>query len=183
MMSLDDLDLDLSFLPTELLTNSNSNSPTTTTTATSNLVQAEVLNGVTHALLDFASLFGGATLLVRMAAVVGRLCVVGVDVGHATADASSVLPDELPFQLGMLGFALYQMTSTLCPKIQALLAPPLLTGADRQAFRVLFRPAGITWQQYRQLSVSSMDWVTVEPGHVIVDESSTSGTTTCEDAV
>ena len=181
MVPLPDFDLSL---PTELLAFSNPNALNSNTNSnTNNLVQAEVMNGMTHALLDFASLFGGATLLVRLATVIGRLCVVGVDVGHATADASSVLPDELGIQLGLLGFAVYQVMNTAGPKIQAQWAPRLLTAADRQAYRMLFRPAGISWHQYRQLLVSAMDWVTVEPGQVIVDESPTSNNSNSQDAV
>lgn len=180
-MSLGDFDLKLPF-PTDLLANASPPSGT--------MVQAEIYNGMVHGLLDFASLFGGATLLVRTAAVVGRLFVLGADVGHASTDAGSVLPDELVIQVGLLGFALYQVTRTAGPKIQAWLAPPLLTGADRYAYRTLFRPAGVTWYQYKQLSVNSMDWITVEPGHVIVDESegastgdSDSGNSSDNDAV
>ena len=183
MVPLPDFDLSL---PTELLAFSNVNALSSNSKSDSipnNLVQAEVMNGMTHALLDFASLFGGATLLVRLATVVGRLCVVGVDVGRATADASSILPDELGIQLGLLGFAVYQVMNTAGPKIQAQWAPRLLTAADRQAYRMLFRPAGISWHQYRQLSVSAMDWVTVEPGHVIVDESSTNNNSNSQEAV
>jgi len=167
MMPLKDLDLKLS-LPTELLTLANSNGA-----SPSSLVQAEAVNALNHALLDFASLFGGATLLVRLAAVIGRICVVGVDVGHASADSSSILPDELAFQFGLLAFALYQVISTALPKIQASMAPPLMTSKDRQAFRGLFRPAGISWHQYKQLAVNSMDWITVAPGETLMVSTTT----------
>lgn len=138
----------------------------------SSLIQAEFANGMTHALLDFGSLFGNAPYRLRMAAVVGRLFVIGQDVQH------EVLPDEMAFQLGLLAIACNGLVNTLLPKWKAhFMTPTLLTSKDRQAFRSLFRPAGVSWGAFKELHSESMDWVSVEAGEVILKENDT------EDAV
>jgi hypothetical protein len=141
-----------SLLPSELLSDSE-------------LVQAEVMNGMTHALLDFTTLFGGATVAIRLTSVIGRLFVVAQDV----VPGRDILPGELVFQLFLLAVSCHALASASLPKIQAQMAG-LMTSQDRQAFRSLFRPAGISWSQYKELHLCSMDWVTVEPGHVILTE-------------
>lgn len=140
----------------------------------SELIQAEFCNGMTHALLDFTTLWGGAATRVRLAAVIGRLFVLGQDLHH------DVLPDELAFQLGLLAVACHGLASTIIPKWKAhFLTPAFMTFQDRQAFRSLFRPAGVSWINFKELHSGAMDWVTVEPGHVILNENETDG----EDAV
>jgi hypothetical protein len=131
----------------------------------SELVQAEVMNGMTHALLDFTTLFGGATLAMRLTAVIGRLFVVAQDV----VPGRELLPGELVFQFFLLAVSCHALASVSLPKIHANMAG-LMTSQDRKAFRSLFRPAGISWSQYKELHLCSMDWVTVEPGHVILTE-------------
>ena len=132
----------------------------------STLFEAELLNGLAHMALDFSALWGAATLALRLAAVVGRMCVVASDF----APDKEILPDELAFQLGLLFIAFNALINCALPKIRASLAPPLMTSQDRQAFRALFRPAGLSWAQYRELNLCAMDWVTVEPGAVVTSD-------------
>ncbi|CAB9497249.1 expressed unknown protein [Seminavis robusta] len=127
------------------------------------LVQDEFMNGMTHALLDFTTLWGATTVVIRLATVIGRIFILAQDLDH------DVLPDELAFQIFLFAVACHGLITASLPKIQAHLeVPHLMTFPDRQAFRSIFRPAGISWSQYKELHLSSMDWVTVEPGQVIL---------------
>jgi hypothetical protein len=129
------------------------------------LIEAELCNGMTHALLDFTSLWGSAATRVRLATVLGRLFIIGQDFQH------EMLPDEMVFQFVLLAVACQGLVNTLLPKWKAhFLTPSLLTFPDRQAFRSLFRPAGVSWVNFKELHAESMDWVTVEPGHVILQD-------------
>jgi hypothetical protein len=134
--------------------------------ADSSVVKAELMNGAIHATLDFTALWGAATLAIRSAAVIGRVLVVASDVSNGR----EVLPDELAFQFGLLVIACNALANSALPKIKASLAPPLLTSQDRHAFRALFRPAGITWNQFKELNLCAMDWVTLEKGQIITSD-------------
>jgi len=153
-----------------ILSSSISSSSTLLTSKDSSLIQAEFLNGMVHALLDFTSLFGAATIVIRLSAVLGRVLVMAQDVspGH------ELLPDELAFQTVMLLVACHALHQSVMPKIHAhwwsATRSPFLTSQDRLAYRRLFKPAGISWHQYKELYLASMDWITVEPGHVILSE-------------
>ena len=81
-----------------------------------------------------------------------------------------MFPDELAFQLGLLGLACHSLYHAAMPKIQASKGCILMTSKDRLAYRSIFRAAGFSWQQFREISLQSMDWVTVEPGQLILDE-------------
>lgn len=130
------------------------------------VLEEEVTNGVTHALLDFGSFWSENPLLIKGLSVVGRLVVLH----HMMSHGQQVLPDELVFQLGILGLSCNSLFQAANTKIEARKASLLMTGRDRLAFRSIFRSAGLTWHQFREVHVQAMSWVTVEPGQVIMDE-------------
>jgi hypothetical protein len=135
------------------------------------LVEAEVLNDMAHVTLDLASFFGPAKLAIRAAAVLGRIAVMGADYlpDHV------MLPEELVFQCFMLGFAWVALVKSAMPVVLSVMASNI-TLRDGKAFSLLFGPAGMTWPQYKALSVTALDWVKVGPGETVTsDELSSPG--------
>jgi hypothetical protein len=128
------------------------------------LIEAEVLNDMALA-LDLARFFGPPNLTIRVAAVLGRLAAMGAD----------YLPDhfmhteELVFQCFMLGLAWMALVKSAMPVILSVVASNI-TLRDGKAFSLLFGPAGMTWPQYKTLSATTLDWVTVEPGEIVTSD-------------
>jgi hypothetical protein len=128
------------------------------------LIEAEVLNDMALA-LDLARFFGPANLTIRVAAVLGRIAAMGAD----------YLPDhfmnteELVFQCFMLSLAWMALVKSAMPVILSIMASDI-TFRDGKAFSLLFRPAGMTWPQYKTLSVTALDWVKVEPGEIVTSD-------------
>lgn len=137
--------------------------------STTDNIEDEAVNGLTHALLDFSGLWGSNQVVLKSMEVIGRTVVLGQSLAHS----NSVMPDELLFQVGFLGLACHSLASVVIPKAKAQKASVLMTSKDRLAFRSLFRPAGFSWQQFRELSTGSktMEWITAEPGEVISQDS------------
>ncbi|CAB9506290.1 expressed unknown protein [Seminavis robusta] len=129
-------------------------------------VEAEGMNLAAHALLDFSSHWAQATIALRMADVIGRLFVLGQSLlpGHGMS------PDELAIQLGFLAVSCNSLHKLVQPKLKAAQASQYLTPQDRLAFRKVFKPAGLNWSEYRELSLESMEWVTMEPGQTVKDD-------------
>jgi hypothetical protein len=128
------------------------------------LIEAEVLNDMALA-LDLARFFGPANLTIRVAAVLGRIAAMGAD----------YLPDhymhteELVFQCFMLGLAWMALVKSAMPVILSIIASNI-TLRDGKAFSLLFGPAGMTWPQYKTLSATTLDWVTIEPGEIVTSD-------------
>lgn len=129
------------------------------------ILEEEVTNGMTHALLDFGSFWSENAWLIKFLAFVGRIVVLGHSLIHG-----EVMPDELAFQLGFLGLSCHSLYQATIPKLEARKASIYMTPMDRLAFRTLFRSAGFSWQQFREIHTQSMEWVTVEAGETILDE-------------
>jgi len=130
------------------------------------VVKEEVETGMAHAVLDVRSFLDENLVLIKGMAVLGRLYVVmqSFTPGHG------VRPDDLAFQLGVLGLACDTFYHTIVPKMELQKTSLLMTSKDRLAFRSVFRSAGFSWQQFREVNLQSMQWVSVEPGQVILDE-------------
>lgn len=129
------------------------------------MFQAEVLTDMAHLTLDLATLFGPAKLVIRAAAVVGRMAAMGADY----LPDHFMLPEELVFQVFMLGIAWTALVQSAMPVILSSMANNI-TVKDGKAFSVLFEPAGMTWPQYKALSVTALDWVTVPAGQMITSQ-------------
>jgi hypothetical protein len=136
-----------------------------TSLLSSPLIEAEVLNDMAHLTLDLASFFGPARLAIRAAAVLGRMAVMGADY----LPDHSMLPEELVFQFFMLGLAWVALVKSAMPVVLSVMASNI-TLRDGKAFSLLFGPAGMTWPQYKALSVTALDWVKVEPGEVVTSD-------------
>jgi hypothetical protein len=135
------------------------------TLLSSPLVEAHVLSDVAHLTLDLATFFGPAKLAIRAAAVLGRIAAMGADY----LPDHSMLPEELVFQVGMLGIAWVALVKSAMPVVLSVVASNI-TLRDGKAFTLLFGPAGMTWPQYKALSVTALDWVTIEPGKIITSD-------------
>jgi hypothetical protein len=135
-----------------------------TSLLSSPLIEAEVLNDMALT-LDLARFFGPANLTIRVAAVLGRIAAMGAD----------YLPDhfmnteELVFQCFMLGLAWMALVKSAMPVVLSIIASNI-TLRDGKAFSLLFGPAGMTWPQYKTLSATTLDWVTVEPGEIVTSD-------------
>ena len=128
------------------------------------LIEADVLNDMALT-LELARFFGPANLTIRVAAVLGRIAAMGAD----------YLPDhfmhmeELVFQCFMLGLSWMALVKSAMPVILSILASNI-TLRDGKAFSLLFGPVGMTWPQYKTLSATTLDWVTVEPGEIVTSD-------------
>jgi hypothetical protein len=141
-----------------------------TSLLSSPLVEAEVLNDMALT-LDLARFFGPANLSIRVAAVLGRIAAMGADY----LPDHFMHPEELVFQCFMLGIAWMALVKSAMPVVLSIMASNI-TLRDGKAFSLLFGPAGMTWQQYKTLSVTALDWVKVEPGETVTsDELSSPG--------
>jgi len=139
-------------------------------------VESKAMSLAAHATLDFAEMWTQATVAIRVAEVVGRLMVVGQNFlpGH------TFMPDEMVFQLGFLVVSMQSLHKVVQPKIkaaqQAATGNYRMTPGDRKAYQTLFKPAGLDWNQYREISLDSMEWVHLESGQTMQ-----TGTTNAEE--
>lgn len=124
---------------------------------------AEGMNIMSHFFLDFPGAMARATVAAKAAEVAGRLFVLGQGMlpGH------EMMHDELAFQVAFLAVSCNALYQTVMPKIKASQASKFMTPADRKAFRDLFKPAGLSWAQFRETSLDSMEWVELNPGQVL----------------
>lgn len=136
-----------------------------TTHQPSPLAEAHLLTDFSHVALDLISLFGPARLPIQIAAVIGRLCSLGSD----WIPDHIIAPDELAFQLFMLGLAWAALVRSALPMVLATISSDI-TVRDGKAYSLLFGPAGMTWSQFKALSLFALDWETIEPGKIITTE-------------
>ena len=88
-------------------------------------LEAEVLTDLSHVSLDLASLFlGSGVLVLRLAAVLGRLCSIGADY----LPDHKMLPEEMIFQSFMLLLAFGGLVQSVLPSILASMNKNNCTG-------------------------------------------------------
>jgi hypothetical protein len=135
------------------------------------LIEQTVTTGISHAFLDFGQIWSENALIVQALTVFARVVVFLHIINHG--HWQDMLPDEFLFQIGFLGFSFHTLLETANIKLEAQRATRanfFMTGKDRLAYRSLFRPAGFSWQQFREIDTQCMSWVSLEPGQVILDE-------------
>lgn len=140
-------------------------------------------------------------VIIRGAAIIGRLFALSADY----LPDHRVVPEELVFQMVMLTLAWVALFRALLPWALATLVFPASTGSwagglmglaaspqhgsssstittsssstvrDGKAFSLLFQPAGVTWSQFKAMSAFCIDWITLEPGQVVMMEDGTTG--------
>lgn len=135
-------------------------------------VEAEILNDLAHIVSDYLTALAPTTYLLRLLLIVGRL--LGLSSGYVSDHA--VLLDELFLQavpLALLSVLLYK---SVVPVAQSML---IATDAlDKEAFNLLFSPVGISWAQFKTLKVTTLDWIEVLPGTLLIGEVDSIRTTT-----
>jgi CRP-like cAMP-binding protein len=131
------------------------------------LVEAQVLNDISHLGLDLAAFLGPGMLYVRLAAIAGRLCTMAADY----LPDHLILPEEFAFQLFMLAMGAVGLAkAAMLPTFAATASK--VTLRDGKAYLSLFAPAGMSWTQYKALSVVALDWVTLKEGEHASDDGS-----------
>ena len=130
---------------------------------TNDVMQAEVLNDMSHIVSDLAGI-APTTYLLRLLVIVARLLGVTSDYVYD----HKVLPDELFFQASTLAVSSVLFFKSMFPMVQSLFisTDPL----DKAVYDQLFAPVGVSWMQFKVLKVSALDWIEVLPGTVLVDE-------------
>mmetsp|Transcript_10970 Transcript_10970/g.12270 ORF Transcript_10970/g.12270 Transcript_10970/m.12270 type:complete len:327 (+) Transcript_10970:112-1092(+) len=127
-------------------------------------IVAEILSDVAHIALDFTTFLSSATIAIRLFSVLGRLFLIASDY----IPDHNIRADEFFFQFIMLGIAstaLFQsLTSILNTYTQEL------TMRDRKCFVSLFYPGGLSWMQYKMLTVSVLEWKELSAGSIIETE-------------
>jgi len=119
-----------------------------------------------HLTLDIATLIARGTVILRFMTVVGKLFAMGADY---VSDAT-IQPEELIFQIFMLILSFKDFIHSISPTVLAFFHGKSISIKDGRTFQVLFRKAGVTWAQYKALSVCALEWVTVAPGQVITSD-------------
>lgn len=119
-------------------------------------LQATALSDMALA-LDVASfLTPEASMVAHLLAVVGRLLCITSDYlpDHTT------MPDELSFQMTMLGMSVQLLAKSAVPLLDSAFVPSSMQ--DKRAYCALFREFGVSWSQYKSAS-AAFDWVDVKP--------------------
>jgi hypothetical protein len=138
------------------------------------LLEAEVFTDLAHLTLDLATFFGPARILIRVSAVVGRLFAMAADF----IPDHKVMPEELLFQVAMLAIAWTGLLSAALPYCLAHFSSPT-TLRDGKAFATLFRPAGLTWNQFKAMKAFCLEWKTL-PANATLYSSETTATSSTD---
>lgn len=157
-----------------------------TSASTTASFEASVLNDASHLAIDLITLVSPASscLLIRAATLLGRILSMAADY----IPDHSMLPDELMFQSLMLTFSWISFVQAVLPRFLAStsLTSPLQL-RDGKAYKALFAPTGMTWEQFKTVSACATDWIVMEPHQDIAtgnstNEASTNGETKITDA-
>lgn len=78
-----------------------------------------------------------------------------------------MLPEEMLFQAFMLTIAVGSLIRAAAVPLATARSAVTPTLRDGKTFRALFAPAGVSWSQYKALSVFALDWMNVTVGDVV----------------
>jgi hypothetical protein len=128
--------------------------------------KAALLNDIAEASTDIL-LFSSepSTILLRLSAVIQRILGLTSDY----LPNQSIRPDEILFNIPVVGASLFYLTKSAVPIIQAQFVE--LDELDLTAYKLCFAPVGVTLLQYKSMKATGcFDWVDVGPGRVLIDE-------------
>jgi hypothetical protein len=125
-------------------------------------VTTEILNDMSHLTLDVASFLNKGLLGVRIAAIAGRLCTIAADF----LPDHSMFPEEFIFQLFMLMVAIIGLGKAAVLPIFAALHRNVQI-RDGKTYDALFVSTGVSWTQFKAMSMFAMDWVDLSEGETI----------------
>ena len=138
---------------------------------------SEILTDLSHVALDLVTLWGPSAVVVRLAAVIGRIFVVIADY----LPDSFINPEEVMFQSFMLVAALAGLVQGIMPQLLGQFLAPAPTFRDGKAYKAWGQPAGMTWDQYKALTVNVLEWKELSPGqslHVTLPQNESNVNTT-----
>eukprot|EP00977_Amphora_coffeiformis_P030313 scaffold46144_cov199-Amphora_coffeaeformis.AAC.1 len=126
-------------------------------------VVGEILTDLSHVFLDLITLWGPNAVVVRLFAVIGRVFCVLADFvpDHA------MNPEEVVFQGFMLAVACTGLFQVMLPQIWSRFLAPKPTLRDGKAYAAWGKPAGMSWDQYKVLTVSALEWKELAPGETL----------------
>jgi hypothetical protein len=124
-------------------------------------VAAEFYGDAAHLAMDFVGFVAPATVLVRLAAVVGRILTIASDY----VPDHSMFPEEFLFQMCMLFLSATLLIKSLLPL--ALSSSTTLSFQDRRTYCALFGPVGVNRHQYKTLATMALEWITLVPHETI----------------
>ena len=78
-----------------------------------------------------------------------------------------MLPEEVIFQGFMLTIAVTSLVRAAQVPYMAAFLSPRATLRDGKTFRALFAPAGVSWRQYKAMTVSVLEWIQVTEGETL----------------
>jgi hypothetical protein len=111
--------------------------------------------------------FANTPLAIQTLAIMGRLLCIASDF----IPDHHVVPSEFIYQSVMLSIASAGIVNTV--KEMRSRNKEDLTTQDRESFKSLFRPAGISWSQYKQMSEEGIfEWMEMTAGSIITGSQS-----------
>jgi hypothetical protein len=128
--------------------------------------KAALLNDIAQASTDIL-IFSSepSTIILRLSAVIERI--LGLTSDHLPDQ--SIRPDEILFNIPVVGASLFYLTKSAIPILQAQFVE--LDELDLTAYKLCFAPVGVTLLQYKSMKATGcFDWVDVSPGQVLIDE-------------
>lgn len=124
--------------------------------------QATILGDMALALNIANFLTPKVSVIAQLLAIIGRIMCIGSDY----IPDHEIMPDELAFQLTMLGGSMQPLARSMMPLVGPSFAPS--TYQDKRAYCCLFGSIGLTWAQFRSMSSTAFEWVDVKPNATIV---------------
>ena len=126
-------------------------------------VVGEILTDLSHVFLDLITLWGPNAVMVRLFAVIGRILCVLADY----VPDRSMNPEEVVFQGFMLLVACSGLFQVMLPQIWSQFLAPKPTLRDGKAYTAWGKPVGMSWDQYKALTVSVLEWKELAPGETL----------------
>lgn len=132
---------------------------TTSQLAFDPLFEAELLNDVSHIVLDFTTFAAPSTSWIRLFNLIGRILIIAADY----VPDQYIPPDEAFFQASMMIVSTYMFLKSTYPVIKAASSDTSLSVRDRRAFKQLFSQVDLSVLQFKALLTShTLEWVELE---------------------
>ncbi|KAL7477325.1 hypothetical protein ACHAW6_003137 [Cyclotella cf. meneghiniana] len=121
---------------------------------------------------DLAEASNVVILSTEPSTIVLRLSVVIRNILGLTSDYlpdQSIRPDELIFNIPIVGASLFLLTKSAAPIVKAQFVE--VDQLDLAAYKLCFAPVGVTLLQFKSMKATGcFDWIECSPGTVLIDE-------------
>ena len=133
--------------------------PNIISTASDPVFEAEILNDISHIVLDFTTFVSPNTVWIRLFNVIGRILIISSDY----VQDQHITPDEAFFQASMLIISTHMFLKSAYPRIKAASSNTSLSVRDRRAFTQLFSEVDLSVLQFKTLLTSqTLEWIELE---------------------